>query len=868
MRKLLSFLVMLLVSLVIVACGDTTIELDTPANVVINNGIVTWDAVENAEEYRVIVGTNTYTVTTTTFNLNTLALAEGSYQVTVVAVAGDTVSLPSSSASYVVQADISDPDPTVIPINVYVEVLAIINEEYVPNMVVGDFDEEWEFEEYQRFSNLATAYSNATLARGMTAVNAIGFFTHIKNMAESMPMMDSVSGMMDELDAISDFNMSTEDFAYIAVELGLIAMGIGLDEMAENSMYRQEELALYEDQLDDIYASPQYTMFYDELEAYTTTETLPYLDDVFTGYDEDYYYITSQISYIASQLLYNYEFHDSNYFLTHWDPVVRAFYEILLAAKMDSNNDLLEDLLDNNEAPLSILNQVYWLAGEIRYLTREIEKDQENMIRLGELLAYFTLNKAMLRSTIHDVTDYLVTVYNSITPTLVVLLDDVMEEGPSMEEMFLIKDEVVSILHATLPDAEYFSDMYYFMFNIANALGDFDLEDFYDYTDFLGELEHAKFDLFLAFAAAVDQQTVEDIMMIADEMVIPGEELYDPEYQYWYYTDDTYDFEKVVALAVYVGTFLEDFKLDNEAKFTTLETLLGDDAVKELLLLFGDLVKQVMALEMDEDEYAMAEFVIDEVLADYDNIVAGLSTIYGLGADVFAQFIATEGQFFLDFYQLTQSDMEVIDQATVAQIENVFAQLVDYNNILAAGLTQPEIEKILTAIRVPLMIQNMMEDEMFDQTEFNLTFAQLVTPVSTVIANIINLENQLLTIVVGMDVAELMFDSNWNITEQHALMGIVILALDDLFTLANETLFFDTIGIIGDDILSNSFIMDKMGTTQQEIDDMIGGIESHFQAVFTDLHMIAAYDFTDLTEGQTLEIEQFFASMFAIFPED
>ncbi|MCR3906152.1 MAG: hypothetical protein NUK62_03895 [Tenericutes bacterium] len=866
MKRILGFLVMLLVSLVIVACGDTTIDLDTPTNVVINNGIVTWDAVEDAEEYRVVVGTNTYTVTTTTFDLNTLELAEGSYQVTVVAVAGDSISLPSSSASYVVDASVTDPDPTVVPVNVYAEVLAIIDETYVPNMTSGDFTEEWEFEEYQRFSSLATAYSSAIAARSMTAANAIGFFAHIKNMAELMPM--NASGMMDELDTISDFDMTTEDFAYIAVEIGLIAMGVAIDELVENSAYRQEELGYVEDQLETIYLSTEYTTLYNDLAAYTTAQTLPYLDGVFTGSYEYYYYIVGQISYIASELLYNYDFHDANYFLTHEDPAIQAFYEILLAAKMDDNTVLLGDLIDTYEGPLSILNDVYMLADEARYLTEEIENDAENIVRAGELLAYFTLNKPMLRTTIQDVADYMVTVYGSITPALVTLLDDAMEFGPSMEEIFLIKDEVVMILHTTLPDAEYFGDMYYFMFNIANALSDFSLEDFYDYTTYLGQLEHAKLDILLSFAAAVDQQTVEDVMMLVDEMVIPGEEMYDPEYDYWYYTDDTYDFEKVVEFAVYVGTFFEDFKLANETKFTTLETLLGDESLEELLLLFGDLVKQVMAVEMDEDEYAMAEFVIDEILADYDNIVAGLSTIYGLGVDVFAQFLATDGQFFIDFYLLTQSNMEVIDQATVAEIESVFAQLVDYNNILAAGLTQMEIEKILTAIRVPLMIQTMMEDEMFDQVEFNLAFAQLVTPVSTVIANFIYLENQLLTIVTGYDVAQLMFESSWNTTDHHALMGVVILALDDLFTTANETLFFDTITMIGNDILSNAYVMGKMGTTQQEIDDMIGGIESHFQAVFTDLHMIAAYDFTALTEGQILEIEQFFDTMFAIFPEE
>jgi len=97
-------MLLLLFSIFLVSCGDVTVTLDTPQNVVITNGVVTWDAVTGADSYVVVVDSNSQTVTVTSFDLKTLNLTAGDHTVQVVAQSGTEVSMPSTSLNYTVQA--------------------------------------------------------------------------------------------------------------------------------------------------------------------------------------------------------------------------------------------------------------------------------------------------------------------------------------------------------------------------------------------------------------------------------------------------------------------------------------------------------------------------------------------------------------------------------------------------------------------------------------------------------------------------------------------------------------------------------------------------------------------------------------------
>jgi division protein CdvB (Snf7/Vps24/ESCRT-III family) len=103
-KKIVYLLLLFVFSLSLVGCKKEK-ELGTPINVKLQGETVSWDAVENADGYVVKVGIAEHTAASTTFDLGTLTLAEGTYQVSVKATSTDELFLDSkysTAVSYVV----------------------------------------------------------------------------------------------------------------------------------------------------------------------------------------------------------------------------------------------------------------------------------------------------------------------------------------------------------------------------------------------------------------------------------------------------------------------------------------------------------------------------------------------------------------------------------------------------------------------------------------------------------------------------------------------------------------------------------------------------------------------------------------------
>ncbi|MFH1693049.1 MAG: hypothetical protein ABH890_02070 [Bacillota bacterium] len=849
MKKMIRIVLLLLISIVLVSCNDEIVlELDTPQNVVIQNGVVTWDAVTDAESYLVVVGTDSYTVTVTTFDLNTLGLAPGEHPVHVVAMAGTDVSLPSMTVNFVIESASLDA--------IYEAALASIDETYEPGMVESDFEDEWEYRDYMQATQLVNAYSGVAVALGMTEAEAIAFFTHLATLPDRVDSITNFTTLFAEIDSFDQFNIESSDLANMFYEVGMVGMTIQMSNLADDIIYSQQELAQIQADILILQGTVNLTAIYTALAAYATPEELILLDYFFTGQYENTYWVLGNLWSIANDLVYNFEYYYP-YYLDSGDEYTQMFYDILLRAKVANDTTLLDSFLFNNPlSDIGMLNDKYMM---LNYVAEDIDRYTDEIARLGELYVFFTLEKGMAIDSIVDVIDYLFLIYDTIPNSLVLHLDDLVENGElTMEEYFLVKDEIVSVLLTTLPSDEDFANMYTTLISVAGAFQDVDLDAYLAYVDFFGDLDHAVLDLALTFASDVDQTTVEDIMAIVEDMVIPGEYVYDEYWEYWYYEDDTVDFEKAVELAVYVGNYLQDFKDSYAAKFTALDTLFADDQVEQLVNMFGNAVKQAMALEMDPDEYEMAEMIIDEILADYDNILAAADIVKTIGMNVVDEFLSSSGQMFLDIYALVNtSSGDMTDPLFVADLEAIFAQALNYNAAVMDELDISSIQTLLGLLRIPLKVQLMMED-MMDPAEFDLLFSTLITPVSTVISNVITLQKEFVMALDALDVETLLFDSSWNISGDVALMSILILALDDTLDFVNETLFFATITLVSESILKNADVMDLMGTTTLEVDDMIDMIETGFHEKFDEIHAIALFDFTATTITETDRIYAIF----------
>lgn len=102
-----SFLFIILLLIILSSCGGSA--LDAPSNLQINEGVLSWTAVEDAEEYIIYINETEYTTSQTSYDLSKLSLVEGSYQVKVKAVTTEnkkTNSAFSLEVTYTVHQDI------------------------------------------------------------------------------------------------------------------------------------------------------------------------------------------------------------------------------------------------------------------------------------------------------------------------------------------------------------------------------------------------------------------------------------------------------------------------------------------------------------------------------------------------------------------------------------------------------------------------------------------------------------------------------------------------------------------------------------------------------------------------------------------
>ena len=853
MGKLLRIVLLLFTVFLLVGCTDELpeLELDTPTNVVIQDGVVTWNVVANAEEYVVTVGTNTYTVTTTTFNLTTLTLAAGSYQIHVVAKSGTSFSLPSSTVSYVISSVDYD--------ELYSSILEIIDAAYEPGMTQADFTEDWEYEDYLRMTELANAYSQTAIQINMTQEEAVDLFEQVQGMPNRMEAVESSSDLTAVVDDFLDFDMPTADMAEMIYELGMVAIQISIDEQEDSIVQYEELLTEAQTAINQFVLSAAAQAALTGLSAYASPAEQTQLNYFFSGAYEETYMFDWKMYNIASTILYTYEYHNPDDFLQSDNEYEVLFYNLMVEAYLADNTALLESFIIGD--PLQSLYNLSDLHMNLVYHQENIDYAEDSILKLTELYAFFTLEKTMVLSSIQDVLDYVLLVYDTIPATSFTLLDNLSVNGElTMPEYFVLKNELINVLQTTLPSVEDFDNMYTMVLHIAGIMGDVDLTELMTYTDFFAEVQHASLDLALTFAADLDQATVEDIMDITDGMVIPGEMVWDQMWEEYKYTGDTYDFAKVVELAVYIGNYLEDFKTANAVKVEALETLLGDAAVEELIGMLAENIKDVMEAEMSPEEFDMASMIIDELVADYDNIVAGLQVFGDLGTSLITQFLADEGQLFLSFYDLVMgSEGDLADPLFVADLEATFALFVEYNDLFMANLDAAGVETILRAIRVPMKFAVTSNTDVMTYAEFDTLFNLLVGDVATVISNIITIEKQMVIALDGLDLADINSDittsaisSGVTIMNEHRLSVILVLALDDLLTVAIEDLFFDTLDIISEDIMKNATILDLTGMTILDIDDMFGMLSDHYTTLFADVHTVAAYQISTLT-GQQLD---------------
>jgi hypothetical protein len=849
---------------------DTT-GLDVPSVTGITDGVLSWGAVDTADGYIVTVEGEDYAVEGTTFDLSSLFLPEGSYDVTVTAVRGTETSEASTVSTYTV-AFLMDAD------TVYATILSSMDPMYAPDMDESDFVEEWEFDEYMQASGLARAYANAAASSQMTEEEAVLMFGNVMTMPMMIGQSENLSSLMLQMDdMMADLGESSDKISNVLMQLLMFALEQAQAMAEEDILFLEDELLLAEATTTDYLSDPAFTDLYNMLLPYVPEYYLTDYQEMFTtDFPDDLGNALWSVQNIAWDLAYDLEFHDP-WYLEDGTVYDYIFYETLLAmAQSGEYQPFLANLANNSFdmfAPFhTALDNLYWIQG----MTNGLSRTQEQLDMVTSLRTVVESDPMMFAETLQGVIDYVTLFYDTLSPELIAQIDTLVANGTlSLEEIVILKDEIVDVLQTTLPSPEDFEALYLTLFHVSESLSGYDMDFIASRAGELADIEHMTINLALDVVGDVTQATIEEVMLLTETLIVPGyyqteeyENCYWDEilqdmvcetrtYEYW--VSESVEPHTMIELLVWIAQYADEVNTTYADDIAAIEAVYGSTFDDLFIADAAVFAKTILQDNLSTDEYMMVSSMIDELLLDLPNIEDGLAVFGLLGEDLFDWFVSTEGSLFHLLADLGQSDDQMMNpEGMLIKIDGLIDEIKALNDVLL-GYNDPEtIEGVLSALRVPVMFATMPSGMFETYSDFNLFFDELVVVLADLVFDVATLEEIAVNEAEALELVTLVFHSDWTIIEEEALMGAVIVYLDNVFTDPTMSIVNDIVTTIFDDLLTISPIDTMTGIPTTELATMRDEILLGLFDLVLELRNVASYDFTDLSEQQIWDMHLFF----------
>ncbi|MDX9691741.1 MAG: hypothetical protein RBT45_04735, partial [Acholeplasmataceae bacterium] len=537
--------------------------------------------------------------------------------------------------------------------------------------------------------------------------------------------------------------------------------------------------------------------------------------------------------------------------------MTEAYAEAVTSINMTEANALgffgaLDDMMNAEQGPenlsalmeememLDTYNVDAYTAATIIYhllvvsLEMQVEQVQAQMVdnddaQLEEMLEALQANEVIAIQSLTIVLDFLLTFKDSLSTNVIGLLDDAIEgQELSINEIIIIKDEVVGILQDTMPSVSDFTFLYSSLMTISGTMTGQDMSGYLPHADFLAEVDHLAITIGLEFIASVNTQTVEDIQALV-EAIESG--MYGP------------DPEKVIDLVLYVMTYISDFKDANAELFADYDELMQDEALEAL---FGLAIDQII-FQVENDPYMgeeadMVVAMLEAYKDEYDTIRATMDIFATIGENLFNEFVSSEAALFYAIIELQTNSMELTMEGILTQvIDDILPLFMDYHTAIFGELDQEAVLTILEFIQIPATVALTNMVMMGDMPNFDA----ILDDVADVVANVIVLETAILNAIDDADIPAIM--SNENLDPEVAAVLSMISVLDIALSSANEAIIDDIIDTIFENILKDPEIMPLLDATSQEINEMKTMVTGEVDGFITEIHEIADFNFNALT---------------------
>jgi|GEM_PF-2658128 len=810
----------------------------------LTGNLLSWQAVLNATGYQIIVNGNVSTTTTqTTFDLTTLNLTPGAYTITVKATAGTVLSQASAPRNYTV---ISVENREVI----YASLLSAINPTYTPNMTEDDFENEFEYKQYIRMETMTNLYLDVALSEGMDPVQMVQMMSFMVE----LPMKfenPSPSLLKEEFDKLSAYGMSPQIFASFVLTLGNEALGIALEEMENNRVYFEEQLDAKQAEIATFMTSNAFATMQSAMMVHVSIQDQMLFGTFLMNIEniDVSRVINAARDYMNARYWEYTPYIEYYYYGDETDQYIDLFIRVMEHAYQSNDTAFINSVMNYYPSLFDPLWDIYYKLSDVSFYKDRIDEINTQVEMVEMIIDMLENESEYVRTIIEEVGTYIQTVYQAIPATLIDDIDDLLSSGQlSMEEVLILKDEIVSILIETLPAETSFEIFYETLITLAGSMFGYNVNTLVGHADTIAKLQRNSTLLGLEFILSVDLTTINDVQAIVDGMVTEG--YYDEFEEIYYegYTDPT----KVVELVLYVLTYLDNFLTEQATLVSTIEAIDVTPMVVDFVGFAVTIAKTQLEDELDPAMFDKVSALLDELVLQIPSYIEFYEMVYAMDKALIQHLIQTEGAMLFDLVEFMETE-EKNPEMVLNFIELMIDHVMDYRGLIRSDIDQDFITAWVNLMKLPVQVA-CIEGGIDDDCDG--VFEAIKPHLIEVILNVLELEEAVM--------AEL--DSLTNIYAQINLWGVefetglmihVIISLDHVLD-QKRSLMDETIAIVIDDILGNTDLQTLLGIDASMLIEIETNITDGIAHIDAEADRIAGYTFNNLTPTQIDEIHQFF----------
>ena len=874
MKKFLSLVTFILLTLVLVACRK---DIKIPENLKITNDILTWDEITNSDKYYVVINEDEHETSSNEYNLKTLELSPGSYDVGVKVVIGKNESKLSKTIKYTVELIVASPKNVKLEGSVVSWDIVAGANQYI--VFVND-------EQHRQTTNSMDLKTlNLDAGNYEIRIKAV-IDTKTSIFSESLNYLvlheldeEGKTKLLKVLNPYFKANMAESDFSipsqYKSYLLGVdfvdtYVLSASYNNVSSGNLYNLFEKIFEVLNNENIINNfTDFTIVMGELEELGLTGNLlgtlsvtlstQQLKEVLSQNEYQLTYLTSLLSYTKDEIdikkagseynaikdtLVKYaitddekaaldEFFNTTDGKVFWEIeyILNEFYYNLEFEYYNSNDIFYKNVVsvikklrnaDNDDFSV-VYNSVYVLS-EIgsTYYSLDSYKNQiytlEQQIRLSNgALEIFENDNENIVLAFESLFDFVTLTTKTLSSDEFITIVNKLVTGEQLTitEIVLLKDVMIPIFRKSIPSKESLEQVYKTFVTLSGDLTEVNVDDLMNYASFMAELNTISFEVILDFLDLIDTKYLTEIQNILSS-----------EYNYSY---------AIIDVLLYTVDTYEEFFENTKVKYAQVLT---DERLKEIHVMMFNII-----IENAKEFSSEVDITILEIIRDNYDLLSSLSKGFD---NKLIPLIKS-------FRNLIDINVGLYGNEPSESYDKLVVELLNLDSILFGELSEESLDPIIDLIALLVDI---------DLNDYSVEVESLID----IVIKLNNFKTKVLTEASLLNAKDY-FEHEGLATgdykeSQYKSLYYITTALNNTLNQTTKDELTGLVNSLFDDILSNDEVKAYFGFDNEYLAELKDNSIDQLNEIYDMVNEVATYDYNSLTDDEWAVLENLVDSIF------